>query len=121
MKKQLLTLTLVLFVFGALANNGGVKGEAESPKPTNYKEVISKIVYPKVCQEKGIEGKVIVTLKVDETGNVINHEFDSYPCSDLRDAVKDVIKDLKFKPAKNEEGTAIVGKIAVPVNFKLTI
>lgn len=119
MKKQLLVLTLALFVFGAQANNG--KGEAESPKPTNYKEVISQIEYPKVCKEKGIEGIVIVTLKIDEIGNVINHEFDSYPCTDLRDAVKGVIKDLKFKPAKNEKGQAVVGKIAVPVNFKLTI
>ncbi|WP_436517057.1 energy transducer TonB [Ekhidna sp. To15] len=121
MKKHLLVLTLALFVFGAQANNGNGKGEAEGPKPTNYKEVISQIEYPKVCQEKGIEGKVIVTLKVDETGKVINHEFGSYPCTDLRDAVKDAIKDLKFVPAKDANGNAIVGKIAVPVNFKLTI
>ncbi len=119
MKKQLLILSLVLFVFGAQANNG--KGEAEGPKPTNYKEVISQIEYPKVCKEKGIEGKVIVTLKIDEIGNVINHEFGSYPCTDLRDAVKDAIKDLKFVPAKDVNGNPIVGKIALPVNFKLTI
>lgn len=121
MKKQLLVLTLALFVFGAQANNGKGKGEAESPKPTNYKEVISQIEYPQVCKEKGIEGQVVVTLKIDEAGNVINHEFGSYPCTDLRDAVKDVIKDLKFKPAKDKNGNAVVGKIAVPVNFELTI
>lgn len=121
MKKQLLVLTLALLVFGAQANTGLGNGEAESPKATNYKEVISQIEYPQVCKEKGIEGTVIVTLKIDETGNVINHEFGSYPCTDLRDAVKAVIKDLKFMPAKNANGTSVVGKIAVPVNFKLTI
>ncbi|MEO9869205.1 energy transducer TonB [Ekhidna sp.] len=119
MKKQLLALTMTLFVLGALANNGNDK--AESPKPVNYKEVISKIEYPKVCKEKGIEGQVIVTLKIDETGKVINHEFESYPCSDLRDAVKDILPKLNFTPAKNKNGEAVVGKIAVPVNFKLTI
>ncbi|WP_370087172.1 energy transducer TonB [Ekhidna sp.] len=119
MKKQLLALTMVFFVLGALANNGNDK--SESPKATNYKEVISKIEYPQVCKEKGVEGKVIVTLKVDQAGKVINHEFDSYPCTDLRDAVKEVLKDLTFVPAKNKEGEAVVGKIAVPVNFKLTI
>lgn len=118
MKKTLLILTLVFFVFGALANNGG---KAESPKPTNYKEVISKIEYPKVSKLKGIEGTVVVTLKINKAGKVINHEFDSYPCTDLRDAVKDIIKDLEFTPAKDAEGNTVVGKIAVPVNFKLTI
>lgn len=119
MKKQLLTLTMVFFVLGALASNGNDK--SEGPKPTNYKEVISKIEYPKVCKEKGIEGKVIVTLKVDKAGKVINHEFDSYPCTDLREAVKEVLKDLTFEPAKNAQGEVVTGKIAVPVNFKLTI
>lgn len=119
MKKQLLALTMVFFVLGALANNG--KGEAESPKAVNYKEVISEIVYPQVCKEKGIEGQVIVTLKIDEMGKVISHEFGSYPCTDLRDAVKNIIPSLNFTPAKNENGEAVVGKVALPVNFKLTI
>lgn len=119
MKKQLLTLTLALFTFIAFAGNG--KGKAESPKSMNYSEVISKIEYPEQSKKNGIEGTVIVTLKIDEVGNVINHEFKSYPCTDLRDAVKAVIKDLKFTPAKNAEGTAVVGKIEMPVNFTLTI
>lgn len=120
MKKQLLAFTLtVLFAFGALAGNG--KGEAESPKAVNYKKVISQIEYPQVCKEKGIEGQVIVTLKIDEMGNVMSHEFGSYPCTDLRDAVEKVIPNLTFSPAKDKNGVAVVGKIAVPVNFKLTI
>ena len=119
MKKHLLILTMVLVVLSAQASNGN--GEAENPKPVNYKDVISKIEYPKVCMEKGIEGKVIVTLKIDETGKVINHQFNEYPCTDLRDAVKAVLNDLSFHPAKNISGESVVGEIAVPVNFKLTI
>ncbi|MEP0987431.1 energy transducer TonB [Ekhidna sp.] len=119
MKKQLLILTMVFVVLSAQASNGN--GEAENPKPVNYKEIISEITYPKVCMEKGIEGKVIVTLKVNKDGKVINHQFNSYPCTDLRDAVKGVLKDLTFEPAKNAKGKAVVGKIAVPIDFKLTI
>ena len=119
MKKQIMSLVMTVFVLVAVANNGD--GKAEGPKATNYKEVISKIEYPRVCKEKGIEGKVIVTIKVDKNGNVINHRFESYPCTDIRDAVKDVLPKLKFTPAKNERGEAVVGLIAVPVNFKLTI
>ena len=110
---------MVFFVVFAFANNG--EGKAESPKSVNYKDVISKIEYPKVCKEKGIEGMVIVTIKVDKEGNVLNHKFESYPCTDLRDAVKDILPELQFTPAKNAKGQAVVGKIAVPVNFKLTI
>ncbi|SNS84383.1 TonB family C-terminal domain-containing protein [Ekhidna lutea] len=119
MKKQLLILTMVLCVLGVQATNGD--GEAVNPKPTNYKEVISTIDYPQVCKEKGIEGKVIVTLKINKEGKVINHRFEEYPCSDLRDAVKDILPNLNFEPAKNAAGQSVVGLIAVPVNFKLTI
>lgn len=120
MRKQLLILAMSFFVLGASAGNGDGK-KAESPKALNYKEVISDIEYPQVCKEKGIEGQVLVTLKIDQFGKVINHRFESYPCTDLRDAVKKVLPNLNFTPAKNSNGEAVVGLIAVPVNFKLTI
>lgn len=119
MKKTLLILAIAFCVLGAQANNGD--GKAENPKPMNYKEVVSNIEYPLVCKEKGIEGMVLVTLKIDQTGKVINHRFESYPCTDLRDAVKAVLPNLSFTPAKNSKGEAVVGRISVPVNFKLTI
>ncbi|WP_424963949.1 energy transducer TonB [Ekhidna sp.] len=119
MKKTLLFLAMALFVLGTQANNG--EGKAENPKPMNYKEVVSSIEYPLVCKEKGIEGQVLVTLKIDQNGKVINHRFESYPCTDLRDAVKAVLPKLNFEPAKNENGDSVKGLIAIPVNFKLTI
>ncbi|WP_425391940.1 TonB family protein [Ekhidna sp.] len=119
MKKQLLILAMVFCVIATQANNGD--GKAVSPKPMNYKEVVSNIEYPLVCKEKGIEGQVLVTLKINKEGKVINHRFEKYPCTDLRDAVKDILPKLNFEPAKNANGEAVVGKIAVPVNFKLTI
>lgn len=119
MKKQLLILAMAFCVLSAQANNGD--GKAENPKPVNYKEVVSNIEYPLVCKEKGIEGQVLVTLKIDKNGKVINHQFEKYPCTDLRDAVKDILPNLNFEPAKNANGDAVVGRIAVPVNFKLTI
>ena len=95
--------------------------KAMSPKPVNYKEVISDIEYPLVCKEKGIEGLVIVSLKVGMDGKVINHQFETYPCTDLRDAVKDILPELVFEPAKDKDGEVVVGRITIPVNFKLTI
>lgn len=118
MKKYLLILTMVL---GMLAVQASENGEASAPKAKNYKEVISKVEYPRVCKEKGIEGKVIVMLKIDVEGKVISHEFISYPCDDLKDAVQVVLNDLEFVPAKNKDGMAITGSVALPINFRLTI
>ncbi|MEQ6165806.1 TonB family protein [Ekhidna sp. MALMAid0563] len=119
MKKQLLILTMMICVLGVQASIGDDK--SENPKAINYKEVISNIEYPLECKEKGIEGQVLVTLKIDQNGKVINQHFEKYPCTDLRDAVKDILPKLNFEPAKNSKGEAVVGLIAVPVNFKLTI
>lgn len=119
MKKTLLIIAMAFFVLGVQANNG--EGKAENPKPVNYKEVISSITYPLSCKEKGIEGQVLVTLKIDQNGKVINQHFKEYPCTELRDAVKEILPKLNFEPAKNSNGDAVVGLIAVPVNFKLTI
>ncbi|GAB4251386.1 MAG: hypothetical protein Tsb0034_30370 [Ekhidna sp.] len=117
MKKLIVTLITAIFVFGASASNG----KAEQAKVTNYKEVLSKIEYPQVCKEKGIEGKVIVNLVIDENGNITSHEFVAFPCTDLRDAVKTSLSQLQFIPARDENGVAVKGKFTLPVNFKLTI
>ncbi|WP_420315763.1 TonB family protein [Ekhidna sp.] len=119
MKKIFSIVALAFFVLNTFATPSN--GEAENPKPTNYKEIISNIEYPESSKAKGIEGQVLVMLKIDKAGKVINHRFEDYPCTDLRDAVKDILKDLKFEPAKNSKGESVVGFIAVPVNFKLTI
>ncbi|MEM9339473.1 MAG: energy transducer TonB [Bacteroidota bacterium] len=96
-------------------------GENEAPKATNYKEVIKEIEYPQVCREKGIEGTVVVLLKISETGEIMNYRFNAAPCKDLQKAVEKSLSKLTFTPATNEVGQAVVGKIALPVNFKLSI
>lgn len=117
MKKLLSIAITALFVFGAYAENG----EEKEVKVTNYKEVISSIEYPQSCREKGIEGKVIVQILVDEFGTIKGEEFVAYPCVELRDAVKSSISKLQFSPARNEKGEAINGVFTLPVNFKLTL
>ncbi|MEQ9406000.1 MAG: energy transducer TonB [Cyclobacteriaceae bacterium] len=116
--KKLVALTFLLaFVFASYAGNGGI----ENPKATNYTQVLKDIKYPQVCREKGIEGKVIVMLNIDKYGKITNYEFKSSPCSDLREAVEVALPGLKFKPAIDEDGEAVAGKLTLPVNFKLTI
>jgi len=118
MKKTLLMLLSVCFI---LFVNGQPLPSAKVVEVTNYKEVLSQIDYPQSCMKEGIEGRVIVSLKVDAKGNLVSHEFITYPCSDLKRAVTEALPKLKFNPAINQHGNAVVGRITMPINFKLTI
>lgn len=116
--KKLLALTITaIFVCGAYAGNG----EAKEVKVTNYQTVLSNIEYPQVCRKEGIEGKVIVNLTIDSAGEITSSEFVSFPCTDLKEAVKNSLSQLEFQPARNSKGEAIEGKFILPVNFKLTL
>jgi outer membrane biosynthesis protein TonB len=100
-----------------LAGNRGGTG----PVPLNYSEVISTIDYPEECRKNGVEGRIIVSLAIDEVGAVMGHEFIQCPCPFLKAAVEAVLPDLKFKPARNEAGEPIKGMLTFPVTFELTI
>lgn len=117
MKKVFTLAITALFIFAASANNG----EGELAKIKNYKEVVSKIEYPQISKEQGIEGKVIVSINIDEVGNIKDYKFLSSPCKNLTNAVEKSIKNLQFSPAKDTNGNPIAGKVVLPVDFKLTI
>ena len=118
MKKTLLMLLSLALIISTYAQP---LPSAKDVEVTNYKEVLSQIVYPQICKEKGIEGKVIVSLEIDEQGNVISHEFVSFPCSDLKEVVYNSLAKFNFNPAVNDNGQTIKSRITMPVNFELTI
>ena len=118
MKKLITTLLSGLFVFGLYAQT---LGGSELPKALNYKEVISNIEYPTLCKEEGLEGRIIVVLEINASGEMTNYTFGPSPCQDLTNAVKMELTNLKFSPAIDSNGEATAGKISLPVNFKLTI
>ena len=111
---MLLSLTLICVYSQPLTT-------AKDVEVTNYKEVVSQIVYPQDSKEQGIEGTVIVSLEVDHQGKLVSHEFISYPCSALQDAVKESLVKLQFNPAKNAAGQNITSRITMPVKFELSI
>lgn len=115
--KKLVTYAFALTLLAtSYANNG-----AELPKVMNYKQALSEIEYPQVCRERGIEGKVIVALRIDKHGQIINYKVQSTPCSEMQEAVEAVLPSMAFKPALDENGQPVEGILTLPVNFKLTI
>lgn len=119
MKNTLLMVLLFLSIlFGV---NGQQVTKEKDIQVSNYEEVLSEIEYPQICREKGIEGKVIVLLEIDEEGNIIYQKFISYSSVDLMIAVEKSLQKFRFKPAMNETGQTIASRITMPVKFKLTI
>ena len=111
---MLLSLTLICVYSQPLTT-------AKDVEVTNYKEVVSQIVYPQDSKEQGIEGTVIVSLEVNHQGKLVSHEFISYPCTDLRGAVKASLASLTFAPALDDSGNKIASRMTMPVKFELSI
>ncbi|MEM6814389.1 MAG: TonB family protein [Bacteroidota bacterium] len=118
MKKMVMMILSIYFALNVYAQENI---SAKVVEVTNYKEVVSKIQYPKYCKEQGIEGKVIVSLKIDQSGNLISHEFVSFPCVDMKEVVKNALSGFTFNPAVNQHGQTVASQITLPITFELSI
>lgn len=91
------------------------------PSPVNYLEVQQNIAYPISCRKQGIEGQVISKILVDIKGNTKKIIFINGVHPDLEAACKEKVKDLEFKPARNQAGEAVEGWVVIPFHFILSI
>lgn len=89
------------------------------PQPINMNEVVAMIGYPLEAKEKGITGKVIVRILIDEEGKYVKHLIVKKEDTILNEAVELKIHHLKFTPAIQGE-KAIRTWVSIPFNFKLT-
>ena len=77
------------------------------------------VKYPKIAQEKGIQGKVYVTFVVNKDGSVLNTKI-ARGVDPLLDAeALRVVSSLpKWNPGK-QKGQAVAVQYTVPINFAL--
>ena len=79
----------------------------------------NSIDYPKVAQEKGIQGKVYVTFVVTKDGSVANATIARGVDPSLDKEALRVVNNLpKWKPGK-QRGKEVNVSYTVPINFKL--
>lgn len=78
----------------------------------------SKIKYPKIAQNIGIEGRVHVQFIIDKQGKVIDPEIIRGVHPELDAEVLRVIKLVRFSPGV-QNGTLVKVKMVQSVNFKL--
>ena len=78
----------------------------------------SKIKYPKIAQDIGIEGRVLVRFIIDKQGNVTEPEIVRSVHPKLDEEVLRVVKLVKFSPGV-QNGVLVKVKMVQMVNFKL--
>jgi TonB family protein len=89
---------------------------AVSTKPTVLKTTTPK--YPVEAREAGIEGRVVVTVTIDQEGFVENAEIFTSADSLLNDAALEAAKRFIFTPAFQRDKRIRV-KMNLPFNFTL--
>ncbi len=83
-----------------------------SAKPT-------PVTYPRIARKKGLEGKVIIEVWLDEQGNQIKQLLlESSGHSVLDERALNSIREWRFSH-QVEQGRAIAHRVQIPINFQL--
>lgn len=92
----------------------------EAPEPIGGFGAIHKnLKYPEIARKAGVEGKVLVHIRVDKKGNVIATKvLISLGNNGCDEAAIAAIKKVKWKPAYQRDKPVTVW-VAIPVVFKL--
>jgi periplasmic protein TonB len=77
-----------------------------------------KMPYPKIAKAKGIQGRVLMNLIIDDKGVVRSAVLVSGPDEELNRAAINAIKNFKFRPAK-KNGKSVAIKIRYAYRFIL--
>lgn len=92
----------------------------EPPTPIGgFAAIQRNLKYPEIARKAGVEGKVLVHVRVDKKGNVISTKIlQSLGNNGCDEAAVEAIKKVKWKPAYQRDKPVTVW-IAIPVVFKL--
>lgn len=89
------------------------------PEPIGgYNNIKSKVNYPEQAKNKGITGKVLIRVYIDELGEVVKTELLKglgYGCDEV---AQNVLRRTRFYPGK-QNGKKVKVQMAVPVPFEL--
>ena len=92
--------------------------DVPTPKVLNIETLHKRIGYPKAAREAGLEGKVVVRVKISETGSYISHEVLKSTDDIFKRTVEEHIKLIRCEPA-TKNGKPVQSIISIPFNFQL--
>lgn len=77
------------------------------------------IKYPSICQEQGVQGRVIVAFVVNKDGSIVDVKVVRSPDQHLSDEAVRVVKQMpKWKPAR-QGNRSVRSRFNLPVMFRL--
>lgn len=77
------------------------------------------VKYPSICQEQGVQGRVVVKFVVNRDGGIVDVETERSPDPNLSKEAERVIKMMpKWKPARQGNKT-VRSRFRLPVMFRL--
>jgi TonB family protein len=83
------------------------------------KELAKHLVYPESAKKERIQGKVVLEIVVDKSGQVQNTKVvKSFGNAECDAAAVDAVNKVKWKPAYQKE-QAVTASVAIPIVFKL--
>lgn len=84
-----------------------------------FKWLSEHIKYPSICQEQGVQGRVIVSFVVNKDGSIVDVKTLRSPDSNLSKEAERVVKLMpKWKPARQGNKT-VRSRFNLPVLFRL--
>ena len=91
----------------------------EPPQPVGgFAAVAKNLRYPEVARKLGVEGRVLVHLRVDANGDIAEANIVQSIRDDMDAAAIKALKRTKWVPAKLN-GKAVAAEFDMPVIFKL--
>ena len=89
------------------------------PKPEGgFEKIQENLKIPKIVQEGKISGTIVINVKVNEQGKILNTKFVTLLMNKKCNAAAlDAIKSVKWIAAK-KEGKPITAEVDVPIEFK---
>ena len=84
-----------------------------------FKWLSEHIKYPSICQEQGVQGRVIVNFVVNKDGSIVDVKTVRSPDPNLTKEAERVVKMMpKWKPAR-QGNKPVRSRFTLPVMFKL--
>ncbi|GMU86868.1 MAG: hypothetical protein AMXMBFR48_21090 [Ignavibacteriales bacterium] len=80
--------------------------------------LLKAIVYPESAKKAGIQGKVFVSVVVDENGKILSTEVLKGTHPELDTAALNAVNKISFTPGEHK-GKNVKVKLVIPVQFRL--
>jgi periplasmic protein TonB len=75
--------------------------------------------YPEAARRQGVEGQVVIRLLVDDSGRVAQTRLVRGPGHGLDAKALELARRIRFKPARDDRGTAVATWITWTFSFTL--